>query len=179
MGWPVLPTRHFLRYHWLFLPPRHIQLQVMTALETKDEMAARMDSIKNLKVQVGAMVPTILSCCRNQVLQLRASSVSHHAVCRVAPCAVPHTPAVSLTLGVAQTPVLASTGLLLLQGKLSSYTYRSADSSIASCMWIFTCSPPLNPSCLCRPSAASCAATQRNGGGRSARHTHTQWSALR
>lgn len=29
---------------------------MLTALETKDEMAARMDSIKNLKVQVGAFL---------------------------------------------------------------------------------------------------------------------------
>lgn len=56
----------------------------MTALETKDEMAARMDSIKNLKVQVGANFcfrrAPFPSCWRSRVLQLCASLVLHHAV---------------------------------------------------------------------------------------------------
>lgn len=38
---------------WLACNSSDVPIQVLTALETKDEMAARMDSIKSLKVQVG------------------------------------------------------------------------------------------------------------------------------
>ena len=155
---------------------------MLTALETKDEMAARMDSIKNLKVQVGAF----LSLNSPHPASVPGVYALFYALCYACCKWVPSCGRLvccgrgSVMLRLRLRGVRSRAGPL--PGQLTGCLHRLEVLGglgrpdlcrVSLTLWCIPCTT------ACRPSAASCATTRLSGGGPSAPRTRMLWSAWR